>query len=166
MAGRSSRFAQVDNSSLITGGVVVFDGSGLSCPGLNTATIDDKGNLNLKGKVVQANPVTHVKDVHEYKIKDTDSTILVDSQQGEVTLTLPEINSHNAYQEYTIKDSGGVASKCSIIVQTASEQDMIQTGCLLKITHDYGIVKLLTDGSQWLIMSEVTQLRPWRVRFV
>lgn len=157
MPGRRSRFAQVDNASLITGGVVVFDGTGLACPGLNTMVIDDRGNLRLKGKIIQSDSVRHLKDVHEYAIRETDTTILVDSRQGEITLTLPEITSQNAYQSYVVKDAEGHASKCNIVVQTYSPLDKIEGGHAICLKHDYGMVKLLTNGSQWLVMSEMTQ---------
>jgi|TARA_R110002020_G_scaffold94496_1_gene227309 hypothetical protein len=157
MAGRRSRYAQVDSSSLITGGIVVFDGTGLSCPGLNTIVIDDHGNLKLKGKVIQSGSVTHLKNVHKYALKETDTTILIDSQQGEVTLTLPKITGLNAYQEYVLKDSAGYASKCNIVVQTHSPIDKIEGGHAIRLRHDYGMVRLLTDGTQWLVMSEMTQ---------
>jgi hypothetical protein len=81
----------------------------------------------------------------------------VDTRQGKIVLTLPAIQDVDPYIEYTIKDSGGVASKNAIIIQSASHQDMIEGGRALGIRYDYGMFKLLTNGSQWLVMSEMTQ---------
>jgi len=166
MAGRRSRFLGNQLGGLSAGDLVVFDGQSFSSANRKTPSIDAEGNLKVKGKIVQTDSIAHVKDVHSHHIKNSEATILVDSTQGKVTLTLPKITSLNAYQEFVIKDSGGKASKCPIVVETESPQDMIQSGHSFTITHDYGMVKLLTDGSKWLVMSEVTQLRPWRIRFV
>jgi len=168
MPGRRDRYLEVAKEALVKDGLLRFDGTGLSCPAQNTPTLDEEGNLTLRGKLKQNSPggVVTVVDKHQYKIRPQNLMTFVNTRQGAIVLTLPALQDVDPYIEYTIKDSGGSASKSFITVQSASDQDKIQTGQSLKINHDYGMVKLLSDGSQWLIMSEVTQLRPWRVQFV
>ena len=166
MPKRYHKFMEVRQDGLVEGGLVRYDGIGLSSPSKNVPVLDDDGNLSIQGHLFQSNNVATVKNTHAYKMHASDTLVLADSKLGALTITLPPISEAQSNVEYSIKDSGGVASQCPITVQTASRQEMIQTGHSLKITHDYGMVKLLSDGSQWLIMSEITQLRQWRVRFV
>jgi len=163
---RPDKSLKVSRPSLVTNGLLRFDGTGLSCPAKNTPTLDAEGNLTINGRLNQRSSSVKVTDRHSHQMLPDYTLVLVDSSKGDVTLTLPAVHEAQLNTEYTIKDSGGRAAACPIVVQTASQRDMIQTGHSFKITRDYGMVKLLSDGSQWLIMSEVTQLRPWRVRFV
>ena len=162
----SANGIKISRDSLVTNGLLRFDGQNLSCPPENAPTLDAQGNLTISGKLNQQSSVVHVSGRHEHSMSVEYTIVLVDSDKGAITITLPSIATAQRNVEYVIKDSGGRASKCPITVQTQSSQDMIQSGHSFKIDNDYGIVKLLSDGSKWLIMSEVTQLRPWRARFV
>lgn len=163
---RSSKGLDISRASLVVNGLLRYDGKGLSCPTKNAPTLDSQGNLTINGRIKQQSSAVRISGRHEHTLSPEYTLILVDSDKGPITLTLPSVADALDEVEYVIKDSGGRASKCPITVQTASRGDMIQTGHSFEIDNDYGIVRLLCDGSKWLLMSEVTQLRPWRVQFV
>ena len=161
MTKRYHKFMEVQRDGLVEGGMVRFDGYGLSSPRKNAPLLDDDGNLSIQGKLLQSNHAVTIEKTHSHTMNADSTLVMANSKTGALTITLPPISQAQLHVEYSIKDS-----ECPITVQTASQQELIQTGHSFKITHDYGMVKLLSDGSQWLIMSEVTQLHPWRVRFV
>lgn len=153
MPGRKSRYLEIDPASIIDDGILRFNGRQASCPDTNAPTLSSDGTLTLHAPLRQANSVKKVAGVHDYVVQPLDTTLLVDSSWGPITITLPEIDANLAGREVTIKDGVGIASKQFITINTGSQIDLIEGSLTLTISANYGYYGLLCDGESWLVMS-------------
>ena len=156
MAGRKSRYLEVDRTQLVDNGLLRFDGLGLACPSTNVPTLDDLGSLTVYAPIRQPNGVTKVVGVHRYVVNATDSMLLVDGNHGPITIVLPEIKLPMLGLEVIIKDSAGTAAQQNITIEGGNPRDTIEGAASLIISTSYGLYKLLCDGESWLVTSKGT----------
>lgn len=117
---------------------------------VDSGTLDVTGESTLRAAVQRKlTTVTTGTTV----LDDTNYYIICDSSTGVITLTLPAASAAfdtDSGREYVIKDDGD-ASTNNITIDRAGS-DTIDGDTSVVISADYGMVRLVSDGTNWFVV--------------